>query len=757
MRAHIGIVLSILLLGQGRTLIAGAVPQQLAAGDTVLSPPPEPPAAPRRSADGRLAVLAARAERPVKVDGILDESVWRDAEPVGRFVQSEPRQGEPATEKTVVQVAFDDEYLYIAAHCFDSQPDALVVNDLRQDFDPDNQDTFQVILDTFADRRNGYVFIVNPEGAKVDWQVANEGREVNTSWEAPWTADARQVADGWTTEIAIPFRALRFNQTGGGVWGVNFARNIRRKYEETLWSPIPRSYSIARLSLAGNLEGLPASRGGRDLRVKPYLAASKVRATGGPAFSNELGLGVDLKYGVTDALTLDVTVNPDFAQVEADEQQVNLTQFSQFFPEKRDFFLENSGLFYMGDAARKTSRGIEPRQDTDLLPFFSRRVGLTETGTPVPIDGGLRLTGRAGRLNIGALAMRTRAADDIEPNDYAVVRVRQNLARSSDIGAIFMTRQAVHGAGDYNRVYGIDSNIRFPAEVDWSSYVMRTETPGVSSGQYAYRTSLMREGTFFHVKAGVMSLGDGFNNDLGYYRRIGVRKWLLDTGLRPRFRSLQRLGIREMHPHIVWNYFEDQSGRMVSKRLHTGYSVFLNDGATLQIDANPAFELLEAPFQIARGIPPIPPGEYSWSDIQATFRSDPSRTVSGTIDLIGGGLWTGTQRTVRVSVEVRPSYRLRATLQLSRTAAELDLPEAEFVKSLWTLRANYSFNTNMFVDGLTQYDPERHLFNANVRFNLIHRPLSDLFIVLNEQRFMTSEGISPGRSVILKVTQMLAF
>ncbi|MBI3981532.1 MAG: carbohydrate binding family 9 domain-containing protein [Gemmatimonadetes bacterium] len=754
MSSRVALVLSALLVGATPCLTARPL-RQISAADT-MNPASRP--ASRRSADGRLAVRAAQAGRAMKVDGVPDEPEWQVAEAVSGFVQMEPRQGEPATERTVVRVLYDRENLYIAAHCYDSQPDALVVNDLRQDFNPDNQDTFQVILDTFGDRRNGYVFIVNPAGAKADWQVANEGREVNTSWEAPWSASARRVTDGWTAEIAIPFRALRFDQRSGGVWGVNFARSIRRKNEEAFWSPIPRAYSIARLSVAGNLEELPMSGGGRDLRLKPYVAGSTVRETGAAGFSTNSAVGLDVKYGLTKALTLDVTVNPEFAQAEADVQQVNLTQFSQFFPEKRDFFLENSGLFYVGDAARRSSRTIEPRADTDLLLFFSRRIGLTSRGFPVPIDGGLRLTGEApGGLLVGALAMRTRTLDNVPGSDYAVIRLRKNILSGGDVGGIFMTRQAVQESGNYNRVYGMDSNVRFFGDVDWNSYVIRTETPGVSSGQYAFRTTVMREGTFFHWKAGLMSIGENFTDELGFYNRVGVRKWLLDTGLRPRARSLQRKGIREIHPHVVWSYFQDQAGQMVAKRFHNGNTFFFNDGGSLQIAANMSSDLLDEPFRIHRDYPPIPVGSYDWTEYQVTYNSDPSRVVAANLDLTGGELWTGIQRTVRASLVVQPSYRLRTSLGLSRTAASLELPDVDFVKSLWTFRASYSFSTTMFVDALTQYDPEQRLFNANVRFDLIHHPLSDLFIVFNEQRFMTDEGIAPGRSLIIKLTHMMAF
>jgi hypothetical protein len=710
----------------------------------------------RRSADGRLALRAERVSADVRIDGSLDEAAWAAAEIADGFVQMEPTQGAPASERTVVRIAFDDENLYVGVYAFDSEPDRIIATDLRQDFNPDNQDNVQVLLDTFADRRNGYVFIVNPAGAQAEWQVANEGREVNTSWEAPWSAAARRVADGWTAELAIPFRALRFDPGGDGTWGINFFRGVRRKNEDDVWSPVPRAFSFARVSLAGNVEGVTSSSAGRDLRMKPYLADNTVREVGGDGFANDVTFGVDVKAGIAGSLVLDLTARPDFAQAEIDEQSVNLSQFSQFFPEKRDFFLENSGLFYVGDAARNT-RGIEPRSDTDLLLFNSRRIGLTPDGRALPINAGLRLTGRVGGTLVGALAMRTQDDEVTPANDYAVIRLRQNVFEGGDVGAVFMTRRAVDVADDYNRVWGVDSNLRFFGSLDWSSYFIRTDTPGVTGDQYAWRTSFNRQSSHWDVKTGVMSLGDDFNDELGFYNRVGVRKWFLESGVRPRPSFLRRIGIRELHPHNVWSFFEDHDGKMVARRLHTGLSIFRSAGGSSEIAMNPQFELLRAPFRIARGIDPIPVGRYEWTEYLINFSTNPARILSSSMNWTWGELWTGTQRTFRVGLTVHPSAGFSASTSFSRTQAWLDLPDAEFVKSLWTMRASYSFTTAMFVDALGQYDPQQKLFNANVRFNLIHHPMSDLFIVLNEQRFMTDDGVAPGRSLIVKVTQMVAF
>ncbi|HEX9728760.1 MAG TPA: DUF5916 domain-containing protein [Gemmatimonadales bacterium] len=738
-------VLALWWIGPGRAAAQGADGQRV-----------RPAVEARRAATGRLVVEAVASTVPVTLDGVLDDPVWRAA-PVTGFVQAEPDEGRPATERTEVWVAYDGATLYIAAYLHDSRPDALIVSDIRKDFRTDTQDTFEVILDTFADRRNGYVFATNPGGGRADEQITNEGREVNPSWDAPWTVQTKRVPDGWTVEMAIPFRALRQGGETGGQWGINFSRRIRRKNEVAYWAPVPRAYALTRLSLAGDLVGIPARGGGRDLRVTPYALARTVRPEGAAAFAEGGDAGVDIKFGLTNGLTLDVTVNPDFAQAEADVQTVNLTQFSQFFPEKRDFFLENSGEFYLGDTPRNRRIASAPSGDEDLLLFFSRRMGLGPDGLPVGIDGGIRLTGQAEGFHTGALVLRTRDRDTVLGSDYAVLRLRRDILSSSDVGAIFMMRSTVDDRGDFNRVYGADANIRLPARIDWSSYAVNSETDGVSGATYAFQTSLNREANFLHVKAGLLSIGENFNDELGFMRRTGARMWSLDVGVRPRLRALRARGVREMHPHVVWNYVTDQNGTVIARRMHNGYTFFLNNGGFGELSHNPRSERLTSAFAIDPAVQPLAAGDYDWTEWRLFMGTDPSRTLALALTALAGGLWNGTQQTVNASVTLQPSYRVRATLGLSRTAADLEGPGETFVREIWTLRANYSFTTNMFVDALAQYDPSRDQVSMNVRFNLIHHPLSNLYLVYNESRTTGLDAPASGRSIIIKATQMLAF
>lgn len=722
--------------------------------------PLEAPAAPPQvaaSPERRLTVTAARAVSPVALDGILDDEAWKIAAPVSGFLQSEPKEGEAATEDTEVRVAYDADSVYIAAYCHDREPTKLIVAALRKDFKEDEQDTFGVAIDTFKDRRNGYIFYTNPEGAKADQQFANEGRELNASWDAVWWVATRRVDDGWIAEIRIPFKALRFEPSDRSSWGINFLRRIRRKNELAYWSPVSRAYTFARVSLAGDLVGLDAGTPGRDLRVKPYVAGSAIRPTGGGSFDQTVDFGADLKAAVTSSLTLDVTVNPDFAQAEADEQQVNLTQFSQFFPEKRDFFLENSGVFYVGDAARNSRTNPSPTPDEDLLPFFSRRIGLAPDGTPIPITAGGRLTGRIGKFTVGGLFAHTKAQSGQPSNLFGVLRVRRNLLKNSDIGALFMSRDARGAGNDYNRVFGLDATIRLPNAVDWSLYALASQAPGRTGGQTAFRTSFNREGNFFHGKAGIMRIDPQFTDDFGYMKRTGIRKTLLETGVRPRPAGLRKRGVRELHPHIVWSYINDLDGKFLAKKLHSGFTFFFNNSGIIEYSVNAEADTLARPFRINRRFAAIPAGFYDWTVHQLKLNSDPSRKLSANLDVGRGGLWNGRQTSMVPLVRLRLNYRFFVQAGLSRTKVDLEPLNAHFVQSLWTLRSNYSFSKNMFLDALIQYDRDQKLRNTNIRFNFIHRPLSDLYVVFNEQKIDTPEAPASGRSLVVKFTRMVSF
>ena len=708
------------------------------------------------STDRRKLVTAVRADLPITIDGVLDEAVWSQASPAVDFIQAEPIEGQPASEATEVRVAFDDDNLYIATVCRDSDPSGIVVNNIRKDFADREQDTFEVLLDTFADRRNGFVFVTNPQGARADTQMASEGREVNPSWDAIWWVNARTTAEGWTAEFRIPFKTLRFHGGDARNWGINFARRVRRKNEVSYWSPVSRAFTIYRASLEGDLAGLPALRSGRDLRIKPFVLGGIVRGDGDERFARDFSAGLDVKAGVTPSLTLDLTVNPDFAQAEADEQQVNLTQFSLFFPEKREFFLENSGIFYFGDIprnARNPSRFRPPEED--LLLFFSRRIGLGANGEQEPLYGGARLTGRAGGLVIGAMTMQSKPIAGETGSNYTVARVRREILGSSDVGAIVLTREPSGESTDFNRVFGLDANFRFFRGLSLNGFAAKSSSPGTTENEGAAKASIGWEDSQKRFQSSIMTIGEGFRDDLGFVRRVGVTRQFYDGALFMRPRWLNNRGFRQVEPHARAFLYRDPSGELVSKSVHAGAQLSWNNGAFFEYAYEPRLEAIRTPFRIhPRAVIPI--GSYGWNQHLMVFESDHSRVLSGSLRATLGEFWSGTQRTAQLSVLYRPTYRLLFDLGAQISDITLESPHNAFTTALTSLRTSYSFNRSMFLDSLVQYRNDVRQVSANVRFNLIHRPLSDFFIVYNESQFSDLEQPA-GRGLVVKYTHMLAF
>ncbi len=710
-----------------------------------------------QSLDGRQTVSAVETRAPITLDGALDEEVWRTAEPATGFLQAEPHEGQAASERTEVRLAFDRDALYIGVICHDTDPSGIIVNDIRKDFVAGEQDTFEVILDTFADRRNGFVFVTNAAGAKSDTQIANEGRDVNTSWDGVWTVATKRDAGGWSAEIRIPFKTLRFERGADRVWGVNFSRRIRRKNEIDYWSPVPRVYNLYRAGLAGTLTGLADASQGRNLRVKPWIAANSTRPVAGAAFDAGAHAGLDVKYGVTPSLTLDVTAKPDFAQAEADEQQVNLTQFSLYYPEKREFFLENSGTFYFGDIPRESRIGNNrfSAPEEEMLLFFSRRIGLT-SGQAIPIDAGARLTGRAGAYGVGLMTIQTDPEGRAPGDNYTVLRGRRDVLGTSDVGAIFLSRQST-SSGDYNRVYGADANFRFFRALSLNGFLAKSETPGVASGQLSGKGSIVWNNNILHTQYSLLSVGDHFRDDIGFVKRTGIRKHFADFGIRPRPASLRQYGIRELHPHTRYNIYTDQSNVKVTHTNHVAMSVFFDNGAIVEYAWNPRFERILTPFKI-RPDQSFQAGQYGWNEYQLLVETNHSKMVSASLDLTTGGFWSGTQRSAKLGVIVRPSYHLSLDLALQRNDIALPFPMHAFVTNLITSRIGYAFSTRTFLDTLLQYNTDLKQFSTNLRFDLIHRPLSDLFVVYNEQRLTEQPTpVNTGRGLIVKYTHMLAF
>jgi hypothetical protein len=700
---------------------------------------------------------ATRTTDRITVDGRLEETAWEQSPVASGFIQNEPRPDEPASEKTEVRVLYDNENLYIGVYAYDSEPNRLIVTDLTKDFSKDTGDSVEIILDTFRDERNGYRFATNPAGAKWDAQMTNEGRETNDSWDGVWHVETRTLEDGWIAEMAIPFKTLKFREQDAQTWGINFQRNLRRRNEDSFWSPLPRIYSLDRVSLAGTLEDLEGIRPGANIRVKPYVVGSFGQFAGGDKdYTGDIG--IDAKYGLTTGLTWDFTFNTDFSQVEADEQQINLTRFNLFFPEKREFFLENSGIFQFGDNRDRMAGGggaAGGRQNTlanDMIMFFSRRIGLSDSGTAIPILGGTRLTGRVGTYELGLLNIQQRESGDIDATNFTVARLRRNLLGNSDIGVMLVNKD-VQDSAHFNRVLGADANFRFGQSLSMNSFLAKSFTRDGGEADVTGRVSAGYETADWSVRGSYMTIQEDFVNEMGFVPRVGVQKVSGYAGMRYRPESLRRF-IRQINPHFQFDYLMDKDGNLQIRHLDYHVPFNFQNSSFVEMGVNPTREQFSAPFVINRNRNiAIPAGVYSFDEYFILARSDASRRISGNIRYALGPFYTGYKHTYGLGGTFRFNYKL--TSSFSYTHNNINLPEGHFKTNLLTTRFNYSFSTAMFLNALVQYNNDARQWSSNVRFNLIHRPLSDIFLVYNERR--NSEGGDLiDRAVIAKVTYMIA-
>jgi hypothetical protein len=710
-------------------------------------------------AEGKPALTAVRIAAAPDLDGALDEEVWSSAPVAGDFVQQEPREGEPATERTEVRVAYDARNLYIGIRADDSMASGIIATEMRRDSDRLlDEDNVQIILDTFHDQRSGYMFVTTPLGARLEQQVSDDGEgggrgsnsAVNRNWDGVWEAAARIGEGGWSAEIAIPLSTLRFRPGDEQTWGINFMRNIRRKNEQVYWSPVGKAYALTRVSSAGVLDGLRSISQGQDLRFKPFvLSGLRDRATS-PALSDTSFLrefGADFRYGVTPGLNLDVTYNTDFAQVEVDEQQVNLTRFGLFFPEKREFFLENAGLFTMGTGQSFTSTPVT----TDL--FFSRRIGLSATGQPVPIIGGGRLAGKVGAHNIGLLNIQTEEAFDRSGNNFLVGRYSRDVFSRSRIGALFINKEAASDDPHYNRTMGADVNLALGAHTQVMSFVAKTATPGMEGKDLAWSGRIVYRDPAWNLWLNYLDVQDNFNPEVGFVQRRGIRATKAYFSPTPR---PGRARIRLMEPMFVLTYITDQENRMVGRTQHFMVGTRFEDESSLNVIYERHVDVLDAPFNVQPTVS-IPIGTYNFYKWMFSFSSNPAARVYGSIRFEPQQYYGGDRRGAMASLGFRASTQFSTEISYERN--DVDLPWGDFLTNLAILRADYAFSPRTTLRTLLQYNSSTKEVTSSIRFNFIHRPGSDLYIVYNG---LDRTGLEPNvfvphdRQLVVKFNYLLS-
>ena len=709
------------------------------------------------------------------IDGHVEEAEWSLTEPYSTFTQQEPDEGRPATERTEVWFLLDRANFYIAVICYDSEPDRLVVTQSRRDASLGNTDSIQILLDTFNDGQNAFVFGTNPFGIEYDGQVMGEGqiggrgggggggsrrgqlRGVNTNWDADWTVRARPTERGWEAEIAIPLKTLRYAPGEERVWGVNVMRNIRRKNEQVFLAPVPRGYSLQRVSVAAKLNGLSLPTR-RDVKVTPYVGGSvNDDKTLGTDTVDRMGdIGLDVKWGVRSDLTLDLTVNTDFAQVEADEEQVNLTRFGLFFPEKRPFFLENAQTFQLGQP-----------QAIDL--FFSRRIGLAE-GQPVDIIAGGRLSGKLGGYNVGLLNMQTNDAVDrrtgetiSQANNFTVVRVQREVGRSN-FGGMFVNRQGVGAlapADDYNRAYGLDLAWQATPNGKLFAFLARTDSPASKGGSdYAGRMFYSYANDLGRGNLGYSQVGENFNPEVGFLPRRGYRR--LEGSYTLSYQPIQWSWIRRIEPHMRGNVYTDLDNRLESSNAHWHFfDIRTAQGARFGYLVETNQDRPKEPFTVFEDVTGrqvvIPAGDYAWTRWAFEGNTDPSAPISVRLIQRTGSFYNGDYFGWDLTIGLRAGARLISEIGWNRD--DVELPGGSFKNDLIPITITYAFTSLASLQGLIQYNRQTSTISSNIRLALLNRSGTGLFLVYNDRRdtsdFTRDELL--GRSFVVKYTRLFDF
>lgn len=740
-------------------------------------------------------ISARFVERAPALDGRLDEPVWLQAQPATGFTQREPVEGAPATERTEVRILYTRQTLYVGARMFDSQPEKLVVTQLRRDGRLHDDDHFAFVLDTFLDRRNAFIFNINPAGARFDAFITDEGRSVNSDFNVVWDAATSVDEEGWTAEIAIPLSQLRFVSTGGEQrWGINFRRTIMKNNEEVYWVPTSRDlgwFGLHRLSNAGTLEGLSGLDQGTNLQVKPYVMGGAARARdlepdpGEPAITTDSVIdgGLDIKYVPSPNLTVDLTLNTDFAQVEADQERINLTRFSLFFPEKRDFFLEGAGIFGGGGGGRGFGGmgggggGGGFGGGPDLQLFYSRRIGLS-AGEEVPILGGGKLTGRMGPWTLGALNVVTdkkMLADDdsVSTTSWSVLTLRRNVFERSSVGMLAMSKDPRSGA--YNRSLRFDANLALNEVTKITGEMARIFDPAITGDALAYSGRFDYDTDLYDFNISHRKVGDDFlANEMGFVRRIGIRETSGELEWSPR---PEALGIRQVSLTAEGSYLTDLENRLLTRELSLRTWFSMENTAMYNITLSRQWDLLEDDFSIhedpdSDDVVVIPAGPYEWTGVNLHGSTDGRKPLRFRGGGSAGTYYNGHRISGNINVTWQPDPHLSLNIGLNRnrlwkigtsdTTQVDDLSSGSvlvrsFTTSTVSFRGQYAFTPNLFVKGYVQYNDSRNAIISNYLLHWIIRDGTEIYLVYNES-YNTRIGFDPvytNRTFMLKATYLL--
>ena len=765
----------------GRPTHAGAAPRNFNLPNMPDPPAPLTPEVISRGENGRVVVRATQLAQPLRIDGRLDEEVYGTVPSIGGLIQTVPNEGAPVSEKTEAWVMYDQDNIYLACRCWDSAPpEQWTANELRRDTNQLRQnDTFGVLLDTFHDRRNGFNFYTNALGAQADQWVTDEGNP-NVDWNPVWFVRTGRFDGGWTVEMAIPLKSIRYLSGENQTWGIQIRRAIRRKNEWAHLTFVPASTggtnAIFRVSAAATLVGLNLPPASKNMELKPYgiskLTTDKLKA---PQITNDPTAtgGLDAKYGISANLTADLTVNTDFAQVEVDEQQVNLTRFALVFPEKRDFFLEGRGTFDFGKGSGSSGGSAITVSNGPPQLFYTRRIGLRGSGRDtreIPLRAGGRVTGKIGQTSIAVMNMQTGYESPAEidsdfcappygnctpSTNFTVLRARRDILRRSTVGAMFTNRSASSTVASANQAYGVDGAFSFFQNVTASGFYSRSTSSNLEGDAASYQAKVEYGADRYGARFDYLNVGTNFNPEIGFVQRKGFGRTFASARFSPRTRDNKR--VRRYLFEAGIEYLQNKAGQLEFRRQTGRFSTEFQNSDQLTFSMTGNYELVLRPFAIATGVT-IPTGGYPFKNATASYAFGQQRPMSGTVALQAGNFYNGDITSLTIS-GARVALLKQFSLEPGLTINKVSLPAGNFTDKQVRTRVDYGFSPRMFLSALVQWSSSDQTFSGNYRFRWEYRPGSEIFVVYTDERDSALSGYPAlrNRAFVVKVNRLLRF
>jgi hypothetical protein len=684
-------------------------------------------------------IKASFTNKKPKIDGVLNDEAWKSAVKINNFTQRELKIGEPATERTEVAVLVSDQHLYVGVWCYDSEPQKIIAKELKRDFNYDLDDNFIIIIDTYHDLRNGFMFVTNPNAARADLQVFNNGGTSNAYWNGVWNVLTTKTDSGWFAEFEIPFYTLKYrSNVAEQIWGINFERNIRRKREQLLWQGWSRDNRIQQLNHAGTLTGLNQLSNNRFVEIKPYATAGGLQSK----TDNKLLLngGGDVNYLLSPTYRLNLTFNTDFAQVEADQQQINITRFPLFFPELREFFLEGEDYFNMGFGGNR------------IIPFYTRRIGLNEKRETVPIIAGARLLGKESNNTLGIMSIQT-AADDGQPStNYSAISWRNDIGRQSVVGAMSATKFESGRLHTTNAINGRYSTSKFlkNKNLDMGGALIQIYNTdvGIKKGTYAYRGFISYPNDKFSVYSSFQQGPMPFEPEVGLLIRRNFREAFTDISFKPRsLRRFKKVRQYEFKPaSVTFTQYDDTRAIQTFEYRIQYFGADLKSGDKMVLNYTVVAEGLINDFEISKGVN-ITKNTYWWRQWEADLKTFRGRTFALAGNFIWGEFYDGSAFRNRTDLFWRAGKYMNMSVRYELN--DVKLSNGSFRTNLVGSRIEYAFNPNLFGSLLSQWNTNQEELNVNFRLRYIPKIGTDLFFIFNQLYTANANVISVKSTTVL--------